>query len=68
MRVPSVGITLNQAAPIGLSVSVRSLIVLSLETSSWRFSRGDVLELVSTKSMNPSDSGDGEMKIAANGK
>ena len=35
---------------------------------SWRFSRGDVLELVSTKSMNLSDSGDGDMKIAANGK
>jgi len=35
---------------------------------SWRFSRGDVLELVSTKSMNLSDSGDGDMKIAVNGK
>jgi len=35
---------------------------------SWRFSRGDVLELVSTKSMNLSDSGDGDMKIAANAK
>ena len=35
---------------------------------SWRFSRGDVLELVSTKSMNLSESGDGDMKIAANGK
>lgn len=35
---------------------------------SWRFSRGDVLELVSTKSMNISESGDGDMKIAANGK
>jgi excisionase family DNA binding protein len=35
---------------------------------SWRFSRGDVLELVSTKSMNLADSSDGEMKIAANGK
>ena len=35
---------------------------------SWRFSRGDVLELVSTKSMNLSESGDGDMKIAAKGK
>ena len=35
---------------------------------SWRFSRGDVLELVSTKSMNLGDSGDGDMKIAANDK
>ena len=35
---------------------------------SWRFSRGDVLELVSTKSMNLSESGEGDMKIAANGK
>jgi excisionase family DNA binding protein len=35
---------------------------------SWRFSRGDVLELVSTKSMNLSESVDGDMKIAANGK
>jgi excisionase family DNA binding protein len=35
---------------------------------SWRFSRGDVLELVSTKSMNLSETGDGDMKIAANGK
>lgn len=35
---------------------------------SWRFSRGDVLELVSTKSMNLSESGDGDMKIAANAK
>ncbi|HEX6770157.1 MAG TPA: helix-turn-helix domain-containing protein [Candidatus Binatia bacterium] len=35
---------------------------------SWRFSRGDVLELVSTKSMNLSEPGDGDMKIAANGK
>ena len=35
---------------------------------SWRFSRGDVLELVSTKSMNLADSGDGDMKIAANDK
>jgi len=35
---------------------------------SWRFSRGDVLELVSTKSMNLSDSGDGDLKIAVNGK
>jgi len=35
---------------------------------SWRFSRGDVLELVSTKSMNLSESSDGDMKIAANAK
>lgn len=35
---------------------------------SWRFSRGDVLELVSTKSMNLSESAEGDMKIAANGK
>jgi excisionase family DNA binding protein len=35
---------------------------------SWRFSRGDVLELVSTKSMSLSEAGDGDMKIAANGK
>ena len=35
---------------------------------SWRFSRGDVLELVSTKSMTLSESSDGDMKIAANGK
>ena len=35
---------------------------------SWRFSRGDVLELVSTKSMNLSESGDADVKIAANGK
>ena len=35
---------------------------------SWRFSRGDVLELVSTKSMNISESGVGDMKFAANGK
>ena len=35
---------------------------------SWRFSRGDVLELVSTKSMNLADSGAGDMKIAVNGK
>jgi len=35
---------------------------------SWRFSRGDVLELVSTKSMSLSESSDGDMKIAANGK
>lgn len=35
---------------------------------SWRFSRGDVLELVSTKSMTLADTGDGEMKMAANGK
>ncbi|HET7005167.1 MAG TPA: helix-turn-helix domain-containing protein [Candidatus Binatia bacterium] len=35
---------------------------------SWRFSRGDVLELVSTKSMNLSESGDGDVKLAVNGK
>jgi excisionase family DNA binding protein len=35
---------------------------------SWRFSRGDVLELVSTKSMTLSESSDSDMKIAANGK
>jgi excisionase family DNA binding protein len=35
---------------------------------SWRFSRGDVLELVSTKSMGLAESGDGDMKIAANDK
>jgi excisionase family DNA binding protein len=35
---------------------------------SWRFSRGDVLELVSTKSMSLAESADGEMKIAANDK
>lgn len=31
---------------------------------SWRFSRGDVLELVSTKSMSLSDNGDSEMRAA----
>ncbi|HUR72609.1 MAG TPA: helix-turn-helix domain-containing protein [Candidatus Limnocylindrales bacterium] len=35
---------------------------------SWRFSRGDVLELVSTKSINLSEPSDGDLKIAANGK
>ena len=35
---------------------------------SWRFSRGDVLELVSTKSLNLTESADGDMKIAANDK
>lgn len=35
---------------------------------SWRFSRGDVLELVSTKSMNLSESGDGDVKLVVNGK
>lgn len=35
---------------------------------SWRFSRGDVLELVSTKAMNLSESAEGDIKIAANGK
>jgi hypothetical protein len=34
---------------------------------SWRFSRSDVLELVSTKSMNLSDNDEGNMRIAANG-
>jgi excisionase family DNA binding protein len=35
---------------------------------SWRFSRGDVLELVSTKSMSPSDNGEGEMRAAGGAK
>ena len=35
---------------------------------SWRFSRGDVLELVSTKSINLSEPSDGDLKIAANSK
>jgi excisionase family DNA binding protein len=35
---------------------------------SWRFSRGDVLELVSTKSINLSEPSEGDLKIAANGK
>ncbi|HEX6801758.1 MAG TPA: helix-turn-helix domain-containing protein [Candidatus Binatia bacterium] len=34
---------------------------------SWRFSRGDVLELVSTKAMGLSDNGETEMRAVANG-
>ncbi|HXV49454.1 MAG TPA: helix-turn-helix domain-containing protein [Candidatus Binatia bacterium] len=34
---------------------------------SWRFSRGDVLELVSSKSMGFSDNGETEMRAVANG-
>jgi len=34
---------------------------------SWRFSRGDVLELVSTKSMALSDNGETELRAVANG-
>ena len=34
---------------------------------SWRFSRGDVLELVSTKAMGLSDTGETEMRAVANG-
>jgi excisionase family DNA binding protein len=34
---------------------------------SWRFSRGDVLELVSSKSMGFSDNGEPEMRAVANG-
>lgn len=34
---------------------------------SWRFSRGDVLELVSSKSMNLSDNGESDMRAVANG-
>ena len=34
---------------------------------SWRFSRGDVLELVSTKAMGLSDNGENEMRAVANG-
>ncbi len=34
---------------------------------SWRFSRGDVLELVSSKSMGFSDTGETEMRAVANG-
>ena len=34
---------------------------------SWRFNRGDVLELVSTKSMGLSDNGETEMRAVANG-
>ncbi len=46
----------------------KGVILVNRIVRSWRFSRGDVLELVSTKSMNLSDSGDGDMKIAANAK
>lgn len=34
---------------------------------SWRFSRSDVLELVSTKSMSLSDTGETDMRSAAGG-
>ncbi len=34
---------------------------------SWRFSRGDVLELVSTKAMGLSDNSETEMRAVANG-
>jgi len=34
---------------------------------SWRFSRGAVLELVSTKSMGLSDNGETELRAVANG-
>jgi excisionase family DNA binding protein len=34
---------------------------------SWRFSRGDVLELVSSKSMNLSDNGETDLRAVANG-
>jgi excisionase family DNA binding protein len=34
---------------------------------SWRFSRGDVLELVSSKSMTLSDHGESDMRVAVNG-
>jgi len=34
---------------------------------SWRFSRGDVLELVSSKSMSLSGNGESDMRAAANG-
>jgi excisionase family DNA binding protein len=34
---------------------------------SWRFSRSDVLELVSTKSMNLADGGEGSLRMAAGG-
>jgi excisionase family DNA binding protein len=34
---------------------------------SWRFSRGDVLELVSSKAMGLSDNGENEMRAVANG-
>lgn len=34
---------------------------------SWRFSRSDVLELVSTKSMSLADNGEGSLRAAAGG-
>ena len=34
---------------------------------SWRFSRGDVLELASSKSMTLSDHGESDMRVAVNG-
>ena len=34
---------------------------------SWRFSRGDVLELVSSKAMSSSDNGETELRAVANG-
>jgi excisionase family DNA binding protein len=34
---------------------------------SWRFSRSDVLELVSSKAMNLSDNGEGDAKVQAVG-
>jgi excisionase family DNA binding protein len=34
---------------------------------SWRFSRSDVLELVTTKSMNLSDNGESDSKVQAVG-
>jgi excisionase family DNA binding protein len=34
---------------------------------SWRFSRGDVLELVSSKAMGLPDNGETEMRAVANG-
>ena len=34
---------------------------------SWRFSRNDVLELVSSRTMGMADSGESEMRAVANG-
>ncbi|MSP39038.1 MAG: DNA-binding protein [Deltaproteobacteria bacterium] len=34
---------------------------------SWRFSRGDVLELVSSKAMSLSDNGENDLRAVANG-
>jgi len=34
---------------------------------SWRFSRNDVLELVSSRTMGMTDSGESEMRAVANG-